>query len=142
VIKQALPSAGADELSNPGEALRVLVVDDDRDALLTLQVLLRDDGHETRGVTTAAETWTALRDFVPNVILLDIGLPDRNGYDVAREIRSRFGKHPVLIAVTAWNKPSDKMLAEMAGFDHHLGKPYEPQRLLDLLKPFGSELRS
>jgi DNA-binding response OmpR family regulator len=142
VAKQAFPSAGAGESPAPiPRSLRVLVVDDDRDSLTTLQVLMRDEGYDTRSATTAEQTWNAIRTFDPDVVLLDIGLPDRNGYDVAREIRSRFGTRPTLIAVTGWNKASDKMLAELAGFDHHLGKPYEPQRLLDLLKPLSANLR-
>lgn len=133
-MKQALPSAGEGDSPYPDQKrLRVLVVDDDRDTLSTLLVLLRDEGHETRSAATAEQAWSALRTFEPDAVLLDIGLPDRNGYDVAREIRSRYGKRPTLIAVTAWNKGADKLLAKMAGFDHHVGKPYDPNQLLALL---------
>jgi DNA-binding response OmpR family regulator len=118
----------------PRRSLRVMIVDDDRDTVLTLSALLRSEGHETKGVGTAAELWRIVDDFDPDVVLLDIGLPDRSGYEVARKLRERFGApRPKLIAVTGWNKGSDKILAEIAGFDHHVGKPYDPNLLLALV---------
>lgn len=117
--------------------LRVLVVDDDRDAVLTLTALLRDEGYGTRGAYRGKDVLDLVREYAPHAVLLDIGMPDLNGYDVARKIRLRYGEDqgPLLIAVTGWNKSADKMLAQMAGFDHHVGKPYDPQTLLALLKP-------
>jgi DNA-binding response OmpR family regulator len=118
----------------PGTSLRVLVVDDERDTVLMLQTLLRSEGHETRGAASAAEMWKVIDAFDPDVVLLDIGLPDRSGYEVARRLRECFGeKRPKLIAVTGWNKGSDKILAQIAGFDHHVGKPYDPNQLLALV---------
>ena len=112
----------------------MLVVDDDRDEVLTLTALLQNEGHEVRGLFRGLDVLETMRDFGPQVVLLDIGLPDRNGYDLARQINSRYGEHrPRLIAVTGWKKASDKMLARMAGFDHHVAKPYDPKALLDLL---------
>ena len=114
----------------------MLIVEDDKDTVLSLTLLLRSEGHEVRGVHGANEMWQVVDDFRPDAILLDIGLPDRNGYDVARTLRRRFGAHaPMLVAVTAWNKGADKLLAQLAGFDHHVGKPYDPQSLLTLLAP-------
>jgi CheY-like chemotaxis protein len=114
---------------------RVLVVDDDRDTVISLMLLLGDEGYDVRGAHSAGEAWRALAQFVPDVILLDIGLPDRNGYDLAREIRTRFGDDgPSLVAVTAWNKGADKLLAKLAGFNHHVGKPYDPLALVGVLK--------
>lgn len=127
--------------SNEGEtggryALRVLVVDDERDEVLTLMALLRDEGYETRGAYRGKEVLDAVRDFAPHAVLLDIGMPDINGYEAARQIRERYGvQGPMLIAVTGWKKSSDRMLAQMAGFDHHVAKPYDPMALLNLLKP-------
>lgn len=118
-------------------SLKVLVVDDDRDTVVSLTLLLEDEGHEVRSASSAGEAWRALRHFDPDVILLDIGLPDRNGYDLAREIRARFGERgPALVAVTAWNKGADKVLARLAGFNHHFGKPYDPLALVGLLRSF------
>lgn len=137
-----LASGGAERGARHTRALRVLVVDDDKDAVLSLLLLLRDEGHDARGVYDAAGMWRQIDDFGPDAVLLDITLPDRNGYDVARELRRRFGdERPLLIAVTAWNKGSDRILAELAGFDHHVGKPYAPPALLELLRPLATALR-
>lgn len=152
MIDYRLQSAGRDRGSGPlapvarheGEriapaALRVLVVDDDRDEVLTLVALLRDEGHEARGAYRGKEVLELVRDFDPQAVLLDIGMPDLNGYEAARQIRSRYGSaSPLLIAVTGWKKASDRLLAQLAGFDHHVAKPYDPQLLLSLLKPLQS----
>lgn len=122
--------------STPRRASRILVVDDDRDEVLTLTALLKDEGYEVNSLFTGAQVMEAVRDFAPDVVLLDIGLPDRNGYDLARQINSRYGEdRPRLIAVTGWKKASDRMLAQMAGFDHHVAKPYDPKVLLGLITP-------
>jgi len=118
-------------------ALRVLVVEDDADTVRSLMLLLRSDGHETTGVGSAKAMWEALHSWEPDAVLLDISLPDASGYQIARELRRRFGEEaekPLLIAVTAWNKGSDKVLAQIAGFDYHLGKPYDPNHLLCILR--------
>jgi len=128
----AVPNEGEGAARN---ALRVLVVDDERDEVLTLVALLRDEGYEARGAYRGKEVLDLVRKFDPHAVLLDIGLPDLNGYEAARQIRSRYGSaSPLLVAVTGWKKASDRMLAEMAGFDHHVAKPYDPQLLISLLK--------
>lgn len=128
--------------SAPHRPLRVLVVDDDKDTVLSLTLLFRSEGHETKGAGSAGELWAILNEFDADAVLLDITLPDRNGYDVARALRRRYGDtRPVLIAVTAWNKGSDKILVQLAGFDHHVGKPYDPKALLALLTPPASTSR-
>ena len=115
--------------------MRVIVADDDRDAVLTLAALLESEGHEVREVYRGSEVLRLVRDFDPDVALIDISMPGMTGYDVAREIRQIFGApRPTLIAVTGWKKTSDRILAQLAGFDHHLAKPFEPQALLDLLR--------
>jgi CheY-like chemotaxis protein len=117
-------------------ALRVLVVEDDADTVRSLMLLLRSEGHEAAGVGSAKAMWEAIHSWEPDAVLLDISLPDASGYQVARELRRRFGEEaekPLLVAVTAWNKGSDKVLAQIAGFDYHLGKPYNPQQLLAIL---------
>ncbi|HEX7054045.1 MAG TPA: response regulator [Burkholderiales bacterium] len=114
--------------------LRIVIVDDDRDAVLTLATLLHHEGHEVREVYRGSEVLRLVRDFDPDVALIDIGMPGMTGYDVAREIRRIFGgARPALIAVTGWKKTSDRILAQLAGFDHHLAKPFEPDALLALL---------
>lgn len=103
--------------------------------VLSLSAILRDAGFETRGAYRGAEALDAFRDFEPDAVLLDIGIPDISGYDVAREIRKQTAANqPLLIAVTGWKKASDRMLAQMAGFDHHISKPYDSQALVALLE--------
>ena len=114
--------------------LRVLVVDDEPDAVLALSLLLRECGHHVRTAYSGADALQAAEVSLPDVVLLDIGLPDQTGYDVARELRARYGKHcPLLVAVTVFRQEADKRLARQAGFDHHLAKPYAPDELLSLL---------
>jgi len=114
--------------------LRIVVADDDRDAVLTLATVLEHEGHEVREVYRGSEVLRMVREFDPDVALIDISMPGMTGYDVAREIRQIFGKpRPTLIAVTGWKKTSDKILAQIAGFDHHLAKPFESDALLALL---------
>jgi CheY-like chemotaxis protein len=128
--------SGGDEYSGAARSpVRVLVVDDDRDTVLTLRMLLDTEGYETRGVHNARATLDAVRDFKPDAVLLDIGMPDMSGYEVARQVRQRHGEKPVLIALTAWTKASDKLLAQLAGFNHHVSKPYRPEEILTLLTP-------
>jgi DNA-binding response OmpR family regulator len=116
--------------------LRILVADDDRDAVGTLLELLRDEGHEVRGVYTGLDVLDSVRDFSPDAVLLDIGMPHVNGYEVARELRMRYASaRPLLIAITGRNDRRDRVLAQLAGFDHHLGKPCDPRQLLELLRP-------
>ena len=113
--------------------MRIVVADDDRDAVITLATILQDEGHEVREVYRGSEVLRMVRQFDPDVALVDIGMPGMTGYDVAREIRQLFGRRPTLIAVTGWKKTSDKILAQIAGFDHHLAKPFEAEALLALL---------
>ena len=81
-----------------------------------------------------------MREFDPDVVLLDIGLPGRNGWDVARQIREQIpGKRPMLICITGqYTKGADKILAEMAGFDYYLVKPTDPKVLFALLDKAGT----
>jgi CheY-like chemotaxis protein len=116
--------------------LRILVADDDRDAVASLVLLLRHEGHEVRGVFTGHDVLDKVRDFGPDVVLLDIGMPHISGYEVARALRERYASaRPVLIAVTGRDQPGDRNLAQLAGFDHHVVKPYDPNALLALLAP-------
>jgi DNA-binding response OmpR family regulator len=115
--------------------LRVLIVDDNHDIVLTTMALLRIDGHETRGCHNGSEVFGCVREYDPDVVLLDIGLPGMSGWEVARQIRSGLpGKRPVLIAITGeFTKGSHKMLGEMSGFDSYLVKPVDPKVLLALI---------
>jgi signal transduction histidine kinase/ActR/RegA family two-component response regulator len=113
---------------------RVLVVDDNRDAAISLGRLLKLLGADVHVVHDGPAALQVLSTFRPTVVLLDIGMPGMDGYEVARRIR----KHPdwgdvVLIAVTGWGQEQDRLLATQAGFDHHLLKPADAASLGDLL---------
>jgi PAS domain S-box-containing protein len=114
---------------------RVLIVDDNSDAAATLAMLLQMEGHL---VTTAADGQRALAAFAssaPQVVLLDIGLPDLDGYEVARRMRaSAAGQKVLLLAVTGWGQVEDKQRAVEAGFDDHLTKPVDSAFLSRLLQ--------
>jgi DNA-binding response OmpR family regulator len=116
-------------------AARVLIADDDRDTVLSLRLLLATEGYDVLGVYEANAVFEAVREFEPDAVLLDIGMPKMTGYDIARELRRTRGNDLLLIAVTAWSKFSDRMAAHIAGFDHHVAKPYQPEQILELLKP-------
>ena len=132
---------GAAEISGTG-AHRVLIADDDRDGALTLSTLLQLEGYEVRSVHGGQEALDAAREFQPHVCLLDIGMPKISGYEAARRLRQRYGDDcPVLIAVTGWKQASDKILATLAGFDHHVAKPYAPADIVNLLARLASAAR-
>jgi PAS domain S-box-containing protein len=109
---------------------RILVVDDNRDAADSLALMLQMMGHDTRTAYDGAEAVQAAESFRPEVVLLDIGLPKMNGYEVAGRIRQQpWGASVTLIALTGWGQDEDKRRASEAGFDHHLTKPVEAASL-------------
>lgn len=116
-------------------SLRVVVVDDEPDALIALQLLLRAEGHQVRGVHCGSEVLAVVRDFKPHAVLVDISMPDMSGYTVAREIRAcQPGTFPLLIGISGrYQLKVDRTLAALSGFNHYLLKPYDSQELLALL---------
>jgi len=120
----------------PPRQLRILVADDDRDAVLTLMTLLRDEGHDVRGVYKGRQTLDAVAEFQPDVVLLDIALPELSGWEVAREIKARHRKHPLIVGISGeYKSRSDAILSEIIGFDHYLTKPYAIDDLVALIAP-------
>lgn len=132
--RSASPRSDTARTATSTRSLRVLVADDDRDGAMTLSTLLQLEGYAVLTVHGGQEALDATREFKPHVVLLDIGMPKITGYEAARRLRQRYGDYcPVLIAVTGWKQASDKILANLAGFDHHVAKPYEPSELIGLL---------
>src|ERR1041385_2256415 len=108
--------------------LRVLVADDDHDLVLSLTTLLRAEGHEVLGVHHGGDVVETVGDFAPDALLLDIGMPQKSGYEMVRALRARWGSGgPVIFAITGGSLPSARQLAEMVGFAHHFTKPFEPK---------------
>lgn len=115
-------TAGASGGAAPGH--RILLVDDSVDAALALSMLLEALGHEVRTEHDGPRALASLDDFKPDVVVLDIGLPGMNGFDVAREMRKRAAtKDALLLALTGWGSDADRQRALDAGFDRHLTKP-------------------
>jgi CheY-like chemotaxis protein len=114
--------------------LQILIADDERDAVLTLSTILRLEGYEVSGVYDGASVSAVAEEFKPDVAILDIKMPGMNGFDVAKNLRARYGEDGiVLIAITGvWNA-SDSTLSQRSGFNQHFGKPVEPAALMDLL---------
>jgi CheY-like chemotaxis protein len=119
-------------------SLRILIADDDRDTVLTLEMVLRDEGHEVVGVYTGGEVLRAVRQFAPHAVVVDINMPVLTGYDVARAIRAR-NRNVLLIAISGvYTKDPDRLLAGIVGFDHFLPKPCQVSDVLKLLEPLRS----
>jgi len=114
--------------------LRVLVVDDNKDAAATISMVLKILGNTVRQAHDGEEAVLAAAEFRPQVILLDIGLPKLNGYEACRKIREQpGGKTIVIIAVTGWGQEDDRRKSSEAGFDQHLIKPVNPQAVMKIL---------
>jgi signal transduction histidine kinase/PAS domain-containing protein len=122
----AAETASLESFTPRGSALRVLVVDDNVDAAETLSSILELSGHSTRLVHTGSRAVPAAIDFRPDVVMLDIGLPELDGYQVARLLRNEpTVKHAAIIALTGWGSEEDRRQARSAGFDEHLVKPVD-----------------
>ena len=120
-------------------ALQILVVDDNQDSVESLAMLLRLSGHETHIARDGVTAVESAARFLPDVILLDIGLPIMNGYEAARLIRAQqHAKRPVLVALTGWGQPEDRRRSEEAGFDVHMVKPVDDAALMKLLTELGA----
>jgi CheY-like chemotaxis protein/anti-sigma regulatory factor (Ser/Thr protein kinase) len=115
---------GKPQAAGPRARKKVLVVDDHADGTEALTLLLRALGHETRSSINGPSALEVAKSFVPDVVLLDIGLPGMDGYEVARRIRRLLKeKSPLLVAMTGYGQEKDKKQAYAAGFDLHLTKP-------------------
>jgi CheY-like chemotaxis protein len=131
------------EMTKPTETtaaigIKVLVVDDNRDAADACASLLELSGHQVQTVYTGRQALELAQTFRPDAVLLDIGLPDLNGYKVARKLRAQpWGRAILLVAVTAWGQAEDRRRAFEAGFDHHLTKPVATATVESLFRSMG-----
>ncbi len=118
----------------PPTGRRILIVDDNQDSAITLAMLLKCIGNETHTAYDGVEALKAAANFQPEIVLLDIGLPKLNGYEVARKIRDQaWGQNMVLVALTGWGQEEDRQKSKEAGFNAHLVKPVERSVLMKLL---------
>ena len=110
------------------------MVDDRADCAASLADVLRLDGHQVRTESTGARALVRVREWRPDMVLLDIGLPDLDGYEVARRIRADHAFPIRLAAISGYGQPDDVSHAHDAGFDHHFIKPVDIQALLAWLR--------
>ena len=109
---------------------RILIVDDNEDSIASMAALQKRRGHEVRTAATGPEALVVAAEFLPQVVLLDLGLPGMDGFEVARQLRAMLTvRHAFLIAMTGYAKPEDWVHAEEVGFDEHLVKPVDLQTL-------------
>jgi PAS domain S-box-containing protein len=129
-----VPAPADDGVAKVVEQRRVLVVDDNQDAAESLTMLLQSMGCVAQTTLNGHDALATAPRFKPDVILLDIGMPDLNGYEVARQLREMPElRHVMLVALTGWGQPEDKRRAAEAGFDQHLTKPVDPAVLFMLI---------
>mgnify|MGYP001468141837 CR=1 FL=1 len=146
-----LPIASVEAAEQPSEAselsadytgsLRIMVVEDDPDAAESLQALLRDCGYEVHIVNDGGAALAAAFVLQPEVILLDIGLPTMNGYELAQELRDRLPDRKLLLALSGYGQPEDRRRSREAGIDYHLVKPLHLRALQDILSEYKANRR-
>jgi PAS domain S-box-containing protein len=136
----AAPAGAAPEDGSTGAAarvpppgFRVLVADDNTDSADSLQRILLHYGYNVKVAYDGRSAIELARSFQPQIAVLDIDMPGKSGYEVAAALRSWPGAKPALVAITGWGQEGDRRRAMDAGFDHHLTKPVDPNRLNDLL---------
>jgi signal transduction histidine kinase/CheY-like chemotaxis protein len=135
VPHQSAPAPDGDGAPAGGSACRVLIVDDNVDAVEMMAALLEMHGHEVRVAYDAESALAAARECPPEAAVLDIGLPGTDGYELARRFREDERTRDVrLIALTGWGQDGDRARARAAGFDAHLTKPAEPEMILAAIR--------
>jgi two-component system, chemotaxis family, CheB/CheR fusion protein len=130
-------SAKAKVARKTGPSLRVLVVDDNVDSASSIAMILRIQGYDVCSAYSGEDALRTAVEFRPDIILLDIGLPIMDGYEVARRLRRKPQfKNTRLVAITGYGQESDRWKAREVGFDQHLLKPITPKDLLDVIAAF------
>ena len=133
-VERVAPAQPTGETAPPPSRRRVLVVDDNTDAAESLAALLAIGGHETRLAHDGLQAVEEAKIFHPDVVFLDIGMPELDGHETARRIREQpWGKNMVLVALTGWGQAEDRRRSKEAGFNHHLVKPADPAVVAKLI---------
>lgn len=122
-------------------ALQLLIVDDNRDAAKTLALFLEMKGHSVRVAHEPAQALTMIHNHTFDAILLDIGLPDMDGNELARRVRASLHYSPTIIAITGYGRECDRQIAHESGIDHYFVKPVDSAELLTLLDGIGREIQ-
>lgn len=129
------PAAGSEPDAGAGQPVPVLVVDDNRDAADSLQSLFQLEGYAAQVAYGGAQALAAVDEIWPQLVVMDLGMPDMDGYEAARQIRQRArGRDVLMIALTGWGQGEARVRTEQAGFDHHLTKPVDFDAIAALLR--------
>jgi PAS domain S-box-containing protein len=128
-IESPSEASDAPEVRPSLTGLEVLIVDDNPDAADSMALLVQLEGARTRTVYSGPAAIAAIDEHQPDAVLLDIGMPGMNGYEVCKRVRAKHGSGVAMIAVSGWGQEGDKALAMSAGFDAHLTKPADPDDL-------------
>jgi len=137
------PIAPIGTAQRSGQTSRVLVVDDNVDATDMLVMMLQMFGHEVKAAYSGQAALATAVEYEPDFVLLDIGLPDMNGYEVAQQLRREPQiKNVRLIAMTGYGQDADRQRSIEAGIDLHLVKPVDPKKLQELLETWVDQPRS
>jgi CheY-like chemotaxis protein len=123
-------------------SLRIMLAEDDADAAESLEALLSDCGYEVHMVQNGRAALAAAFVIRPQVVLLDIGLPGMNGYELAQELRQRItDRELLLVALSGYGQPEDRRRSREAGIDHHLVKPLQLEKLQKILTDYENNSR-
>ena len=123
--------------------MKILVVDDNADSADMVALTLQMSGHEARAAYSGQAALQIVVEYQPDFVLLDIGMPEMNGYEVARRLRQLAPtKNAWLIAITGYGQDTDRQLTQEAGFDYHLVKPIDPDKLEEVLTKLAKQPRS
>jgi PAS domain S-box-containing protein len=142
-VDESRPPSRVEPRKATAASRRVLVVDDNQDGAESLALMLKLGGHETETAQDGLQAIVAAERFRPDAMLLDIGLPNLNGYEVCRRIREQpWGKDLLMVAVTGWGQEEDRRRSREAGFDTHVVKPVSPGAILQLLASVAPGTRS
>lgn len=120
--------------SSRAKSRHILLVDDNADTLQSMAKLLELSGHKVVTARDGPSAIEAVREHLPEVVLLDIGLPDMSGYAVAETVRREGMNAPLLIAISGYTQEKDREKSRRAGFDHHLSKPVDLDVLLAIIE--------
>jgi PAS domain S-box-containing protein len=144
LVSQALQKSKPSTAAEPSsQTSRVLVVDDNIDGAETVAMTLRLSGYDVQVAYSGLAALTAVEKYQPNIVILDIGLPEMDGYEIARRLRQRPQLANIwLIAMTGYGQESDRQRSKEAGFDYHLVKPVDLQKLEELLARLTNQSRS
>jgi len=136
-IAQNGPSETAPVVSttaNGNSRRRILIVEDNEDASASLEMLLRIEGQEVHRAKDGKTALQVALEIAPEMVLLDIGLPDMDGYEIIRRLRASTGAlRPVVVALTGYGQAEDRRRTKEAGFDHHLTKPVALQEVMQII---------